>query len=156
MLLERIYEWAHFQPIKAAIVCDDVAINYASFSRAIDAARRFLEPHALPTEPNSDSLCQLPCGRLDSSSRPSFPGLNTIWIDSVEPIERAEQRARIYSFSKDTIANETAGLSNGTGTKSAPAVWHVGGCLVYDWRPDPFGRIFRHGVNSLDITHQRN
>jgi acyl-CoA synthetase (AMP-forming)/AMP-acid ligase II len=50
MLLERIYEWAHFQPTKAVIVRDDVAINYASFSRAIDAARRFLEPHALPTD----------------------------------------------------------------------------------------------------------
>ena len=47
MLLERIYEWAHSHPTKTAIICNDVAVNYASFSRAIDAARRFLEPHAL-------------------------------------------------------------------------------------------------------------
>jgi acyl-CoA synthetase (AMP-forming)/AMP-acid ligase II len=48
MLLERIYEWARSHPTKTAMVCDDVAINYASFSRAIDAACRFLQAHALP------------------------------------------------------------------------------------------------------------
>src|SRR5215470_13241484 len=47
MLLERIYDWARSQPKKTAIIYNDVPINYASFPRTIDAARRFLEPHAL-------------------------------------------------------------------------------------------------------------
>src|SRR5262249_28652931 len=48
MVIDRIYQWARSHPTKTAIICNDVAVNYASFSRAIDAARRFLEPHALP------------------------------------------------------------------------------------------------------------
>ena len=49
MLVDRIYEWARSQPMKPAIISgDDVPINYATCSRAIDATRRFLEPHALP------------------------------------------------------------------------------------------------------------
>ena len=48
MVIDHIYKWARSQPKKTAIICDDVPINYASFARAIDASRRFLEPHALP------------------------------------------------------------------------------------------------------------
>src|SRR5262249_45116459 len=42
-------------------------------------------------------------------------------LDGTFEDRRNETRARIYSFSKDTITNEPAGLSNGTGAKSAPA-----------------------------------
>src|SRR5262249_52951277 len=49
MLVHCIYRWARSQPMKPAIIGgDDVPINYAAFSRAIDATRRFLEPHAVP------------------------------------------------------------------------------------------------------------
>src|SRR5262245_45985293 len=73
-------------------------------------------------------------------------------LDSAFEDRRNESRARIYSFSKDTITYEPVGLSSGLGAKSAPAVWHVGGCVVYDRRPDHLKRIFQHGVNSSTLT----
>jgi acyl-coenzyme A synthetase/AMP-(fatty) acid ligase len=236
MLIERIYDWARSQPKKTAIIYNDVPINYASFARTIDAARRFLEPHALSAGRTAIVLFNSPLDGWSLLLALRSLGLNTICvrtidIDTVEQLKlrdvvvvtqselnshelraqtltgtqvivvpttiyanvhtgevpvirlnnppfgghiiftsgttasfkkllfnatfedrRNETRARIYSFSKDTITNEPWGLSNGTGAKSAPAVWHVGGCVVYDWRPDPLSRIFRHGVNSLKIT----
>jgi acyl-coenzyme A synthetase/AMP-(fatty) acid ligase len=234
MLLERIYEWARSRPKKTAIIDNDVPINYASFSRAIDAARRFLEPHALPAGRTAIVLFKSPLEGWILLLALRSLGLNTICVETIEIAEqlklrdvavlvvaqselnshelrtqtltgqvivvpttiyasvhmgevpviplnnppfgghiiftsgttsrfkkvvldstfedrRNKTRARIYSFSKDTITNEVAGLSNGTGAKSAPAVWHVGGCVVYDWRPDHFSRMFRHEVNSLKV-----
>jgi len=236
MLLERIYEWARFHPTKTAIICNDVAINYASFSRSIDAARRFLEPHALPagrtaivlghssadawvillalrslglnticvydidaalwlklrnvafavvTQPGATShklepktlaginVLTIPTAiyanihmgdlpRIDSNGAPF--GSHIIWtsgttgiskkliLDSTFEDSRNELRARLYSFSKDTVIFENTQIWSGVGGKSPPAVWHAGGCVVYDWRPDPFSRIFRDGVNSLKLT----
>ena len=232
MLLERIYEWARSQPTKTAVVLGDVAINYASFSRAIDAARRFLEPHALPPGRTAIVLVH---------SRPEAwilllalrsLGLNTICIDAIEQAElpnlrnvafvvvtqselnshrleaktlaginvltvpraiyanihigelpviesnaipcgghiiftsgttssfgkalldstcedlRNEWRARLYSFSKDTISFEYYKPWSGVGAKSPAAVWHAGGCVVFD----SLNRMFRHGVNSTTLV----
>jgi len=236
VLLERIYEWAHSHPTKPAIICNDVAINYASFSRAIDAARRFLEPHALPAGRTAIVLVHSPpdawivllalrslglntiCAyNIDTAlwfkprnmafvvvtqreatahklEAETLAGINVltiptaiyanihtgdlpliesngtpfgshiIWtsgttgipkkliIDSTFEDSRDEWRARLYSFSKDTVIFENNQIWSGVGGKSPPAVWHVGGCVVYDLRPDPFSRIFRHGVNSLKLT----
>src|SRR5262245_3205806 len=235
MLLERIYEWARSRPKKTAIIDNDVPINYASFSRAIDAARRFLEPHALPAGRTAIVLFKSPLEGWILLLALRSLGLNTICVETIEIAEqlklrdvaflvvaqselnshelraqtltgtqvivvpttiyasvhtgevpvirlnnppfgghiiftsgttsrykklvmdstfedrRNETRAHISSFSKDTITYEIFGLSNGTGARSAPAVWHVGGCVVYDWRPDHFSRMFRHGVNSLKV-----
>src|SRR5215471_9937636 len=87
MLLERIYEWAHSHPTKTAIVCDDVAINYASFSRAIDAARRFLEPHALPAGRTAVVLVNSPPDAWILLLALRSLGLNTICIDTIEQAE---------------------------------------------------------------------
>jgi acyl-coenzyme A synthetase/AMP-(fatty) acid ligase len=236
MLLKRIYEWARSQPNKTAVVLDDVAINYASFSRAIDAARRFLEPYALPagrtaivlvnspldawilllalrslglnticvysidralelklrnvafvvvtqSELNAHKLeartlasinvltvpkaiyANIHIGELPLIESNAIPfgghiiytsgttgSLKKLLLDSTFEDRSNETRARIHSLSKDTITYEIFGLSRGTGARSAPAVWHVGGCVVYDWRPDPLSRIFRHRVNSLQVT----
>ena len=237
MLLERIYEWAHSHPTKTAIVCDDVAINYASFSRAIDAARRFLEPHALPagrtaivlvsspldawilllalrslglnticvnslgwaeglrlrdvasviitqSEFNSDKLkagktlagtpvIVVPTGVCSNvfagevpviQSNPSSFGGHIIWtsgstggskkllLDGTHEDRRNASWARTVSYNTDTISFGVAGLSSGVGFKSPSAVWHVGGCVVYDWGPDHLKNMFRHGVNSSMLT----
>jgi acyl-coenzyme A synthetase/AMP-(fatty) acid ligase len=229
MLIERIYDWARSQPKKTAIIYNDVPINYASCARAIDAARRFLEPHALTAAGRTAIVFanSLPDAWVLLLALRSL-GLNTIYLESIEDVEklklrdvafvvshpdsrprhlastevivvpttiyghasevpviqpnnppfgghiiytsgttgtfkkllldstfddrRNETRARIHPFSKDTITYETDQLSRGTGAKSAPAVWHVGGCVVYDGRPNPLSRIFRHGVNSLKLT----
>src|SRR5262249_41741468 len=236
MLLERIYEWARSRPKKTAIIDNDVPINYASFSRAIEAARRFLEPHALPAGRTAIVLFKSPLEGWILLLALRSLGLNTICVETIEIAEqlklrdvaflvvaqselnlhdlraqtltgtqvivvpttiyasvhtgevpvirlnnppfgghiiftsgttsrykklvldtkfedrRNETRARIYSFSKDTITNERAGLSSGAGAKSAPAVWHMGGCVVYDQRPHSLSRIFRHGVNFVKLV----
>src|SRR5262249_59295677 len=57
-------------------------------------------------------------------------------------------RARLYSFSKDTISFEYCRPWSGIGAKSPPAVWHAGGCVVYDY----LNRMFRHGANSTTLS----
>src|SRR6185503_12698842 len=92
MLLERIYEWAHSHPTKTAIVCDDVAINYASFSRAIEAARRFLEPHAGPAGRTAIVLVNSPLDSWILLLALRSLGLNTICVDSIEAAEELKLR----------------------------------------------------------------
>jgi acyl-CoA synthetase (AMP-forming)/AMP-acid ligase II len=90
MLLERIYEWARSQPKKTAIIYNDVPINYASFSRAIDAARRFLEPHALPAGRTAIVLFSSPLdGWILLLALRSF-GFNTICVRTID-IDTVEQ-----------------------------------------------------------------
>src|SRR5262249_55297977 len=220
-----------------AIVCDDVAINYASFSRAVDAARRFLKPHALlagrtaivvvdaPLEQwilllalrslGFNTLCidtidhalwlklrnvafvvvtqreatshkleakklaginvltiptaiyaNIHMGELPLIDRNGAPfGGHIIWtsgttgipkkliLDSTFEDSRNEWRARLHSFSKDTLTFETVKISSAVGAKSPAAVWHVGGCVVYDGRD--LNRMFRHGVNSSTVSSAR-
>jgi len=236
MLIERIYEWARSQPTKTAIICDDIPISYASFSRAIDRARSFLERHALPANRTAivlvnspldawvlvlalrslglNTICvnslewaaslqlrQLACvvvtqcecksRKLEAKTLAGTPvivvptvvddtiltgdvpviqsnlssfGGHLIWtsgstgiskkllLDSTHEDRRNASWARTLSYSKGTISFGAAGLSSGVGFKSPSAVWHVGGCVVYDWGPDHLKRLFRHGVNSSMFT----
>src|SRR5262249_9370578 len=236
MVIDRIYQWARSHPTKTAIISEDVPINYAMFSRAIDAARRFLEPHALPVGRTAMVLGDSPMDGWILLLALRSLGLNTICIDTIERAEqlkvsdvalvvvtelalnshqlkartlaatkvigvpttiyanihagevpvirpnnppfgghiicssgttgipkkllldstsedlRNEWRSRLYSLSKDKIIFENCQLWSGVGAKSPAAVWHVGGCIVFDLRPDPFSRIFRQGVNSLKLT----
>ena len=46
--LNRIYEWAHTQPDKTAIIHNDVVWSYAAFARAIELQRIFFMRQALP------------------------------------------------------------------------------------------------------------
>jgi acyl-coenzyme A synthetase/AMP-(fatty) acid ligase len=48
MIIDRIYDWAHIQPDKAAIIQHEVVVNYATFARAIERTRRHLERLQLP------------------------------------------------------------------------------------------------------------
>ena len=92
MLLERIYEWAHSHPTKTAIVCDDVAINYATFSRAIDAARRFLEPYALPAGRTAIVLVISPLDAWILLLALRSLGFNTFCIDTIDHAIRFKLR----------------------------------------------------------------
>jgi acyl-coenzyme A synthetase/AMP-(fatty) acid ligase len=238
MVIDHIYKWARSQPKKTAIICDDVPINYASFARAIDTSRRFLEPHALPAGRTAITLVNSPLDAWILVLALRSLGLNTIHVKSIAAAEhlklrhvacvvvtqsefdshklqaktlaginviivptpiyadihtgelppiqpnagpfgghiiytsgttgwskkllldsafedqRNEAWTRMYLFSKDTISYGAVGVSSGVGFKSPSAVWHVGGCVVYDLRPDPFQRFFRHGVNSATLTPQ--
>src|SRR5262249_5219413 len=78
-------------------------------------------------------------------------GIAKKWIfNSTFEDRRNKWRARSYSSSKDTISFENRQLWRGVGAKSPPAVWHVGGCVVYDSRS--LNRMFRHGVNSINLS----
>lgn len=48
VIVNRIYEWARVQPAKAAIICNDVFIDYSFFARTIDSQRRLLSQWDLP------------------------------------------------------------------------------------------------------------
>src|SRR5262245_59096552 len=84
MLLERIYEWARSQPMKPAILINDVPINYAAFSRAIDGVRRFLKPHTLPAGRTAIVLVHSPPDAWIILLALRSLGLNTICVYSID------------------------------------------------------------------------
>src|SRR5262245_23729739 len=92
MVVDRIYQWARSHPTKTAIVCDDVAINYAAFSRAIDAARRFLKPHALPVGRAAIVLFNSPLDGWVLLLALRSLGLNTICVRTIEVAEQLKLR----------------------------------------------------------------
>ncbi|MEN6542096.1 class I adenylate-forming enzyme family protein [Parvibaculum sp.] len=53
MITNRIYELAHKQPDKVALVYNGLSINYADFARTIEATRRFLAQQELPAGRNA-------------------------------------------------------------------------------------------------------
>jgi acyl-coenzyme A synthetase/AMP-(fatty) acid ligase len=48
MIIDRLYEWAHIQPNKTALIHNATAISYATFARIIERTRKFLEGQQLP------------------------------------------------------------------------------------------------------------
>jgi acyl-coenzyme A synthetase/AMP-(fatty) acid ligase len=48
MLINDIYQWARVQPHKIAVIHEDNAMDYATFARAIEVTRLFLERQQLP------------------------------------------------------------------------------------------------------------
>src|SRR5262249_52958190 len=73
-------------------------------------------------------------------------------LEGKDEDRRNASLVRKVSYNKSTISFGATGISSGVGFKSPSAVWHVGGCVVYDWRPDYLKTMFRHGVNSSMLT----
>src|SRR5262249_51933386 len=92
MLIERIYEWARAQPMRQAIVSKDVPVNYAAFSRAIDAARGFLERHALPAGQTAIVLAHSPVHAWTIVLALRSLGLTTVYVTSIKNTERLKLR----------------------------------------------------------------
>jgi acyl-coenzyme A synthetase/AMP-(fatty) acid ligase len=66
---------------------------------------------------------------------------------------RNEARAQAYQLTKHTIYHGSYfGLWTTIGFRMAAAIWHVGGCAVFEDRPKPFNRFFRHGVDFSILT----
>ncbi len=78
MLLERIVEHARLHPGRTAIDQDGVAIDYATFARAIAAARRLFEASALP----ANGLAVVRAGRL-ANSWCAVIALRSLGIDTI-------------------------------------------------------------------------
>src|SRR5262249_30891220 len=92
MLIERIYEWARSEPTKPAIISNDVPLNYAAFARAIDAARRFLQPHGLPPGRTAIVLGHSPVRAWTTVLALRSFGLTTVYLNSIEDAERLKLR----------------------------------------------------------------
>ena len=61
---------------------------------------------------------------------------------------RNHVRAQIYSFNERTIYHGLDfELWTGTAFKTSSAIWHTGGCVVLDERPEKFQNFLSHGVN---------
>jgi acyl-CoA synthetase (AMP-forming)/AMP-acid ligase II len=50
MINERIFEWARIQPVKTALIHDDVSVDYITLAKTIQAYRQFLERTDLVAE----------------------------------------------------------------------------------------------------------
>ncbi len=61
-------------------------------------------------------------------------------------------RARLYSSDRRTIYHAFDYEPwTGTGFKTPSAIWHVGGCVVFDERKEKFQSLFSHGVNFAKL-----
>jgi acyl-CoA synthetase (AMP-forming)/AMP-acid ligase II len=57
--------------------------------------------------------------------------------------DRNFRRSRDYGFDRNTVGHVVnMGLMTGFGFKHPPAIWHVGGGVVFDQRPDALSRVF--------------
>jgi acyl-coenzyme A synthetase/AMP-(fatty) acid ligase len=67
--------------------------------------------------------------------------------------KRNEDRARLLSFDANTVYhNLDFGLWVSLGVKNPASVWHMGGCVILDIRPNKFEHFFRHGVTSAYLV----
>ena len=63
------------------------------------------------------------------------------------------ERGQLHSFDSNTILHGIDyGLWTAIGSKFPPAIWHAGGCVVFDDRKEKFEHFFSHGVNFSMIT----
>src|SRR5262249_4669631 len=157
MLLERIYEWARSQPKKTAIIYNDVPINYASFSRAIDAARRFLEPHAQSVGRTAIVLFNSPLDGWILLLALRSLALNTICVRTIEIVEQLKLRdvAFVVVTQSDLNSHELRGQTlTGTQVIVVPTTIyggiHTGEVPVIRLNNPPFGghMIFTSGTTS--------
>ena len=65
---------------------------------------------------------------------------------------RNEARAAFYGFRNDTCHHGVElGLWTAMGSKNPPAVWHAGGCVVFDQRPDWPRHFFRRPLTHAGL-----
>src|SRR5262245_25134791 len=159
MLVDRIYEWARSQPMKPAIISgDDVPINYATFSRAIDATRRFLEPHALPVGRTAIVLVHSPPDAWIILLALRSLGLNTICVYDIDTALRLKLRnvAFVVVTEREATSHKLepkklAGINVLTIPTAIYANIHVGELPLIDRNGAPFGGhiIFTSGTTGI-------
>ncbi len=92
MIIDRIYEWAHVQPNKAALIQNAAAINYATYARAIETTRKFLERQQLPQGSTAALLISNISNCWIVSIAMRAIGLNTIAVTSVAQAQQFQIR----------------------------------------------------------------
>jgi len=92
MIIDRIYEWAHIQPNKTALIHNAATISYATFARAIESTRKFLERERLPQGTTAALIIfnLTDCWAVNIAMRAI--GLNTIAVRSVSQAEQLQIR----------------------------------------------------------------
>jgi acyl-coenzyme A synthetase/AMP-(fatty) acid ligase len=67
--------------------------------------------------------------------------------------QRNLARAQLWLFDKNTIGHFLDfGLWTGIGFKEPPAIWHVGGCVVFDQSDDKFKNFFLNGTTFAHLN----
>lgn len=81
-------------------------------------------------------------------------GINkNVLMSGAKEARRNDARARSWSFGKRTVFHGVDfPLSTGAGFKQPSAVWHAGGCVVLDQRPDLFSRFFDHPITNVALV----
>ena len=76
-----------------------------------------------------------------------------LFLDGHYEERRNTARAQVYALNKNMIYHlSNLGPWSGTGFKMPSAVWHTGGCVVMDTRPDLFKNFFRHAIDLSILT----
>ena len=146
MIVDRIYEWAKRQPDKTAVIWNDVALSYRSFSNAIRAACDFFQRENLPV--GGTAIVLVP-GLLDAwiiVMALRALGLNTISVRSIEQAESLKIRdVACIVITQTGAAAENLAVKATSGTKvvaippSIYAVKDTNELLVVQHDVRPFG-----------------
>jgi acyl-coenzyme A synthetase/AMP-(fatty) acid ligase len=92
MIVDRIYDWAHTQPTKFALIHNDEVLTYSQFARAIARMRLFFEQQDLPVGQTAIVLINnLRDAWLSILSLRTL-GLNTIVVKSIDSAESLKIR----------------------------------------------------------------
>ncbi len=76
-----------------------------------------------------------------------------VFLDGDNEDRRNAARADAYSLTKSVIYHVVnLGMWTTIGFRMPSAVWHRGGCVVMDSRPDAFKSFFRHAVDFSILT----
>ncbi|KRB80817.1 hypothetical protein ASE00_17525 [Sphingomonas sp. Root710] len=75
-----------------------------------------------------------------------------VFVDPAFEAVRNECRAAELGITRDSVFNGVNfGLWTGAGYKQPSALWHVGGAVIFDQRPDFIDHVFDHGVNGASL-----
>jgi len=76
-----------------------------------------------------------------------------VLMNGAKEARRNDARARSWSFGKRTVLHGVDfPLWTGAGFKQPSAVWHAGGCVVLDQRPDRFSRFFDQPISNVALV----
>jgi len=144
MIINRIYEWAHVQPNKPALICNDVTISYGVFAQTIERLRRLSKQKNLPAGQTAIVLAQDFADAWALVLALRSLGLDTATVSSIEHAEALGLRnvACVAMTEAERADYDAAGNSLGRVEAIAipgPIVGHHEGELPRPPEQSPFG-----------------
>jgi acyl-CoA synthetase (AMP-forming)/AMP-acid ligase II len=110
-------------------------------------------PVDMAADPAPPEAQTLPFGGNILCTSGTTGSIKKIFFDGVHEPMRNAQAAREYGLDAETIYNnQDLAIFSALGCRIPPAVWTVGGCIIFDQRQDRLERLFSSGVNAAFVV----